>query len=158
MKEFKYIKGYEGLYQINIDGVVRRVHKDHRSQPYKILKISIRNGYYFYTLSGKKYNLHRLLMINYTNNPDNLPCVNHIDGNRLNNDISNLEWCTYKHNTRHAYKIGNMIPKDRAITDKQIKDIINMRATGTKPGVISKMYGVSYTTIYRVCKGIRAYK
>ena len=39
-------------------------------------------------------------------NPNNYLCINHIDGNKLNNNISNLEWCTYGHNEKEAYKIG----------------------------------------------------
>jgi len=66
------------------------------------------------TIEGKQKHLyvHRLVAETFIPNPENKPCVNHIDGNSKNNNIGNLEWCTYAENVHHAYKIGlinNMI-------------------------------------------------
>lgn len=73
----------------------------------KYLKHSTSNtGYLTVYVDGKNRLLHRLLAEVFIPNPDNLPCVNHKDGNKLNNDLSNLEWCTYSHNNKHAYKTG----------------------------------------------------
>lgn len=53
--------------------------------------------------------VHRLIAICFIDNPNNYPCVNHIDGNKENFNISNLEWCTHQHNMEHASKTGLMI-------------------------------------------------
>jgi len=55
---------------------------------------------------GKKYSLHRLLAQSFIENPEKKPQVNHIDGDKLNNSISNLEWVTQSENQIHAYSIG----------------------------------------------------
>lgn len=54
----------------------------------------------------KNYTVHRLVALAYLDNNDNKKTVNHIDGNKLNNDVDNLEWCTEKENQRHKWDSG----------------------------------------------------
>ena len=67
-------------------------------------------GYYLVTLcyKGKQKNkfIHRLLAEHFIDNPENKPVVNHIDGVKTNNNLSNLEWCTVKENSQHAVNLG----------------------------------------------------
>lgn len=75
----------------------------------RILSTHLSNeGYQLLTLrrGGKAYSLtvHRLVAKTYLKNPNQLPCVNHIDGDKTNNDVSNLEWCTYQENIKHRFK------------------------------------------------------
>ena len=74
-----------------------------------MLKGSIgENGYKYYRLSKdnhkKMFYAHRLVAEYFIPNPDNLPVVNHIDGNKLNNNVNNLEWVSYSENTKHWHK------------------------------------------------------
>lgn len=75
----------------------------------KILKGSIgQHGYKYYRLScnnqKKMFYAHRLVAEAFISNPNNLPVVNHKDGNKLNNNVNNLEWVSYSQNVEHAYK------------------------------------------------------
>lgn len=63
-------------------------------------------GYRHTILNRKNRNVHRVIAETFIPNPNNLPCVNHKDGNKLNNSVDNLEWCTYSENTLHAYHTG----------------------------------------------------
>ena len=83
----------------------------------KFLSPSIASGYKRVTLTvGKKkvsYSVHRLIAITFLNNKENTRTVNHIDGDKLNNNVSNLEWATYSENHKHAFKNGLMKISDR---------------------------------------------
>ena len=80
------------------------------NQTGKILKGTIQKGYRLYTLyiqkKPKAFGAHRLVALMFIPNLEQLPYVNHKDGNPLNNKVSNLEWCTPKYNTQHAIKTG----------------------------------------------------
>lgn len=71
-------------------------------------------GYEAIYLGGKQYLVHRLIAQQNIVNHHDKPCVNHIDGNKLNNQVDNLEWVTYSENTLHAFRTGlrhNHYPK-----------------------------------------------
>ncbi len=101
----------------------------------RFLKLeTTRHGYKRVTLShrGKttRFLVHRLVAMLFIPNTENKPCVNHIDGNPSNNDVSNLEWCTYSENERHSYKVlGKKVPRginrwNARFTDEDINNII----------------------------------
>lgn len=106
-------KGHSNL-EVTKEGAVRRkilskfdktVKSSKDGYYYPDLRITD-NGYSVVSDGGKDLYIHRLIAETFIENPDTLPCVNHIDGNKQNNDISNLEWCTSKQNSIHAVKNG----------------------------------------------------
>lgn len=111
----KTIKGYEGKYEISDDGEVyslRRASRNGRPVGGKSLKGGIYpNGYKFVVLTDDNRNesrcmIHRLVAKAFIPNPCDLPFVNHKDGNKKNNNVDNLEWCTHLENVRHAIRTG----------------------------------------------------
>lgn len=108
MEIWKDVIGYEGLYKISNLG---RVKSFVRCTEGKILNILFdKKGYpkSHLTKDGKtKYvNIHRLVAKAFITNTENKPCINHIDGNKENNSVDNLEWSTYSENNKHAYDNG----------------------------------------------------
>lgn len=91
------------VYTIDTDGVVFNVTKGFALRGTSISK---NNRYVKIHVGPKFYPLHRLVAQHFIPNPDDLPQVNHIDGNRYNNTISNLEWCSASENVKHAYSTG----------------------------------------------------
>ena len=81
-----------------------------------------KNGYVHYYIrdlsAGKRkdFKAHRLVAEYFIDNPNDYPIVNHIDGNKANNNIENLEWCTYSQNNIHAYKNGLNTSKKKQCT------------------------------------------
>jgi len=103
LKEEEKWKPIEGLwdYQISSKG---RIVKYNGFVP----KIGLeRRGYYRVKLAGKLYKLHRLLAETFIPNPEGKPFVDHIDGDKLNNSLSNLRWCTHAENQRNRGKPVN---------------------------------------------------
>lgn len=103
----KEIEGYNGVYLISNDGIVYSKHSG------KLVPLKMwlnHKGYFRISLSEKNKNkhhrVHRLVAIYFIDNPFNLPEVNHLDGNKSNNKVSNLEWCSGSSNYQHAAIMG----------------------------------------------------
>lgn len=102
---------------------------------------------------------HRLIANAFIPNPDNLPCINHIDGNKLNNQLSNLEWATYSDNTKHAFRMGLTHPaigkntKHGKFTEEDIKYIRMLNKQGKSQYQIASIYNVTRSTIQQILEG-----
>ena len=109
MEEFW--KNIDGFTDYKISNLGKIITCKHNKEKFLVPSIS-RNGYLRIKLykNNKIYyfNIHRLVAKNFIKNKDNKPEVNHIDGNKTNNNISNLEWVTSSENTNHAYNNGLM--------------------------------------------------
>ena len=149
--EWKYIIGYENLYQVSNNGEVKsvsRIDRCERMVKERILKPEVtKKGYLRVSLGSsskgyKKYLIHRLVALAFIPNPNNLLQINHKDENKLNNNVNNLEWCnnSYNHNygkrneraTEYNKKRiiqldtqGNTIAIYKSIKDAALKNGIN---------------------------------
>lgn len=114
--EWKWVSGYEGLYEVSNSGVARSVGrmvkrrggKYHTVNGAKLSPFTLPAGYKYIKLckggTTKGFSIHRLVAMAFIPNPDNKPQVNHINGKRDDNRIENLEWVTVSENHLHAYR------------------------------------------------------
>lgn len=168
------VKGFESLYEVSSlarvrakgRNVVRKFNGEHIC--YKkplILKQELSNvGYYKVSLyKDKKYHhrtIHRLVAESFIPNPDNKPCVNHINGDHICNFPENLEWVTYSENSLHSYRIGlsNAKADKNGRASMTNKDVVYIRKIYKASKMLkeyfcrkyAKKYGCSRTTIFRI--------
>ncbi len=167
MELWKDIKGYEGKYQISSYGRVKslaRITKNNHKIPERILNTTTRltkDGYCRVTLIGKKsrthdYRVHRLVAEAFIPNPNNKSTVNHIDGNKKNNHVDNLEWNTREENMQHAYKhklkkaMQGNLNGNAKLTLEQVRSIREEYVYESKEHgtvALAKKYGVTNRTI-----------
>lgn len=132
--EWQPARGWEGKYEVSARGEVRKVSGKMIGQYLSSL------GYAIVRLAQPRHQerVHRLVAFAFIENPNNLPMVNHIDSNRLNNDASNLEWCDQKHNLNHARSLGRMpdnywkgkMSPGAKLSDDEASKIRKLYATG----------------------------
>ena len=106
----------------------------------RLLKQSNSNGY----KRAAGHLTHRLVAITFLPNPDNLPIVNHIDGNKSNNNVSNLEWVSHTDNMRHSafYLHDDLLKKVRRVEDGEVFLSV---------GEAARVMGCSRSTIQHAC-------
>lgn len=122
MKEiFKDISGYEGRYQISNYGNVKSLNYQNTHRAKLLHPVKHHLGYLLVHLGGEKIKMvHTLVAEAFIDNPENKKYVNHIDGNKQNNTVWNLEWVTSKENMEHAIRIGL---RDPHINNKPFGDL-----------------------------------
>ena len=153
MERWRNVKEYTGLYQVSTLGRVRslprttttgRILKKNKSRFYITVCLSKKNK--FETVS-----VHRLIAKHFIRNPKDKPYVNHLDGNKFNNKLENLEWCTPSENKKHAVVNGyTYSPRGvkhwaSKLTEKQVIEIRQKRNERQK--VLAKRYKISIQTI-----------
>lgn len=156
---WKDIPEYEGLYQASNLGKIKSLekynYKGHHNFEKILKQIENKNGYYYVSLCKNKkvkiYPIHKLIAKTFLQNPNNFSCINHKDGNKHNNCIENLEFCTYSHNEKEAYRIG----LKKTIPTAQYDESMNLIEIFVSRAKASEKTGVAEADIWRVCKGIR---
>lgn len=158
MEEWRDIKGYEGCYQVSSLGRVKSLERPiyradggfHRMQSERVLADRVNTyGYHLVLLSDKGKTrtkcIHRLVAEAFITNDEGKPQVNHIDGDKANNTVENLEWCTGQENVLHARDVlGRQISGRRKLTDDDVRDI---RESSEPYRSLARRYGVCLDTI-----------
>lgn len=160
------IEGFENIYLVSTLGRVYRLEHEIKDKNGNIKKLKSKlmktskkkNGYMSLQLKGKDFLVHRLVLESFYGKVENKAYVNHINGIRHDNRLSNLEWCTAKENTQHAIKIGNhdVVGENNPfskLNENDVKRIKLMLKLNHKKTEIAKIFNISRTTVYDISVG-----
>lgn len=152
VETFVKIDGFE-KYEVSNLGKVRNIKSGIMLKPWITKDGYLRHCLYKHN-KQKKLLLHRIIATTFIDNPEGKPCVNHIDENKLNNDLSNLEWCTERENAVHGTRI-------KRIAEKLSKKVIQLDLNDNVLKEFESMHqaeretGVSVSSISNCCNGRR---
>lgn len=140
MKEIWRPISFDTNYLVSNLGRVKNRIKD------KTLKPCLKNGYSYVKLTGQKsYRVHRLVALEFIENPKNLPQINHKDHNRQNNRIDNLEWCSAQYNCKYSAALISQtlkgVPKSEETKNKMSEAKLKLGKRRSLPAYIYKVRG-----------------
>lgn len=153
---WKDVVGYEGLYQVSSFGNVKSFRRNKNGV---LMKLTTNGVGYKVTALGRASGIvavHRLVAEAFLDNADCKRTVNHIDGNKLNNCVLNLEWATHSENIKHAHQTGlnsgvRGVDHFKAVlNDDDVKNIRLLISNGLKPKAIMLLYPISRGTVYAI--------
>jgi len=167
---WKRVKGFEDSYEVSSDGCVRTIDRICGKRPgllkSKILKQFDSRGYRFVILSknGSKKNcyVHRLVAQCFIPNPENKPQVNHKNGVKSDNVLTNLEWSTIQDNHLHSYReLNRHRPNQKGdrntnskLTRNQVNDIINRYKSKKSTAIqLAKEFSINKNYVYQLSNG-----
>lgn len=152
-------------YDISNWGRIRNSNKppNLRVKPFRILTGGLSRGYYgIHLRSGIYKAIHRLVAETYIDNPHNLPQVNHIDGNKRNNCLCNLEWVTARDNQLHALSLGLKVSQKgqehglSKLTDSEVGQLIeDFYLKGKTFNMLANEYNISKSHVVSILNGSR---
>ena len=171
MEEWRNIEEYKGLYQVSDCGRVKSLDRwiTHKGSKHfvkgRILKLCKANTGYmavglFKNGKGNWYLVHRLVAEAFLDNPDNLPCINHKDEDKTNNNVTNLEWCSYRYNANYGTKMKRISDKLKGVNNTKLSKTVYQYTLDGEfvkewPSVneIKRQIGYDCTSISACCRG-----
>lgn len=153
---WKNVVGYEGLYMVSDCGSAKSVKF---GKERSLIPQLCRDGYFRVTLrinnAPKRFSVHRLVALAFITNHENKRCINHKNGIKTDNNVENLEWCTYSENLKHAFANNLACAKGERNTQHKLTEIEATEIKGNcEPlAVLAKAYNVSEATISRIRTG-----
>lgn len=154
--------GFDLPYEISSYGRIRTPHINYKNfyrikspfiEPSQYVRIGLKKNQQY-----KNYSIHRLVCQYFIPNPNNYPVVNHKDGNKSNNIVDNLEWCTHEFNSKHAVSIGKIVgqkgennPMSR-FTNKQIIEIRKLYKAGVSMSRLAILTNTNTSHISNIVK------
>lgn len=153
---WKRVTDFEDYYSVSSDGKIYSHRRD------KLLKPWLGTSGYWevsFCVNGSvtRHSVHRVLATTFVDNPDKAPQVNHIDGNKLNNTVDNLEWVSVQENQLHS---SHILGKNRGskqhkscLTEEVVLKAKDLISSGVKLSVISRQLGINYKTLYNIKDG-----
>lgn len=170
-EDWRDVTGYVGILQASNYGRLRTVRRSVKTcygstrvvNPRLIAERPGKSGYLrVHRNYGGTQFAHRLVALAWVANPHELPCINHIDGNKSNNHPDNLEWCTQSENASHAHRIGlssgmDLQKGDLSIASKlreaQVVEIKQRLAVGDRSIDLAREFGVCKGAIAEIKAG-----
>lgn len=155
MEEWRYYPGSNGKYKVSNTGMVLSKTKNGWNE----IGSTRNDGYMAASINTDEHygpiGIHRLVAQTFIPNPYNLPCVNHKDENKANNNVENLEWCTYQYNNTYGTKIDRAAKKQSESLRKPCEMIYGGLVIGRFRSLTEayEKTGVSKSAISLCCRG-----